>query len=108
MTARWARRLSAVSAMLSSTGRGRHRDALHSEAAQEMVRASWGPATAAVTKLVGACVAEGTIAPGQDPADIIMLMSFLWRVPNNDAGVAQGRRLIAAVFSGLENAPKPL
>ena len=37
-----------------------------------------------------------------------MLMSFLWRVPNNDAGVAQGRRLIAAVFSGPENAPKPL
>ncbi|GLY47609.1 TetR/AcrR family transcriptional regulator [Lentzea sp. NBRC 102530] len=83
-------------------------DALHGDAAQEMVRAAWGPATEAVSKLVGACVAEGTMAPGHDPADIIMLMSFLWRVPNDEAGVAQGRRLTAAVFAGLENAPKPL
>jgi AcrR family transcriptional regulator len=81
-------------------------DALHSAAAQDVVAASWGPATAAVTKLVDACVAEGVIAPGHDPADIIMLMSFLWRVPNNDDGVAQGRRLIAVVFSGLKELPR--
>lgn len=35
-------------------------------------------------------------------------MSFLWRVANNEEGVAQGRRLIAAVFSGLKNAPQPI
>jgi hypothetical protein len=52
-------------------------------------------------------VAEGTIAAGHDPADIIMLMSFLWRVADNDEGAAQGRRLIAAVFSGLRTAPEP-
>ncbi|MCR6482925.1 TetR/AcrR family transcriptional regulator [Amycolatopsis sp. OK19-0408] len=83
-------------------------DALHSAAAQEVVAAAWGPASAAVAKLVEACVAEGTIAPGHDPADIIMLMSFLWRVANNDEGAAQGRRLVAAVFSGLEAPPRPL
>src|ERR671927_9691 len=66
-------------------------DALHSAAAQELIDASWGPTSAAVKKLVDACVAEGTIAPGHDPADIIMLMSFLWRVANNDEGAAQGR-----------------
>jgi hypothetical protein len=37
-----------------------------------------------------------------------MLMSFLWRVANNDDGEAQGRRLIAAVFSGLKDAPQPI
>ena len=83
-------------------------DALHSAAAQELISASWAPTTAAVKKLVDACVTEGTIAAGHDPADIIMLMSFLWRVANNDEGVAQGRRLIAAVFSGLEQAPRPV
>ncbi|HEY4459224.1 MAG TPA: TetR/AcrR family transcriptional regulator [Pseudonocardiaceae bacterium] len=82
-------------------------DALHSAAAQNMIDDSWGPATAAVAKLVDACVAEGTIAAGHDPADIIMLMSFLWRVANNDDGAAQGRRLIAAVFSGLRTPPEP-
>jgi AcrR family transcriptional regulator len=83
-------------------------DALHGAAAQEMIADSWGPATAAVRKLLDACVAEGTIAAGHDPADIIMLMSFLWRVANNDEGAAQGRRLIATVFSGLREAPQPV
>lgn len=80
-------------------------DALHGAAAQELISASWAPTTAAVKKLVDACVAEGSIAPGHDPADIIMLMSFLWRVANNDEGAAQGRRLIAAVFQGLQAPP---
>ncbi|HET6711384.1 TetR/AcrR family transcriptional regulator [Amycolatopsis sp.] len=83
-------------------------DALHSAAAQELISASWAPVTAAVKKLVDACVAEGSIAPGHDPADVIMLMSFLWRVANNDDGAAQGRRLIAAVFEGLRASPKPV
>ena len=81
-------------------------DALHGAAAQELISASWAPTTAAVKKLVDACVAEGSIAPGHDPADIIMLMSFLWRVANNDDGAAQGRRLIAAVFQGLQAPPQ--
>ena len=83
-------------------------DALHSAAAQDVISASWAPTTAAVAKLVDACVAEGTIAAGHDPADIIMLMSFLWRVADDDGGVAQGRRLIATVFSGLEKAPQSI
>ena len=81
-------------------------DALHSAAAQDMINAAWAPTTAAVAKLVTACEAEGTIAPGHDPADIIMLMSFLWRVADNDQGTAQGRRLIATVFSGLQAPPQ--
>ncbi|RSM43993.1 TetR/AcrR family transcriptional regulator [Amycolatopsis balhimycina DSM 5908] len=81
-------------------------DALHGAAAQELISASWAPTTAAVKKLVDACVAEGSIAAGHDPADIIMLMSFLWRVANNDDGAAQGRRLIATIFSGLQAPPR--
>ncbi|GAA4176676.1 TetR/AcrR family transcriptional regulator [Gryllotalpicola koreensis] len=83
-------------------------DALHSAAAQQVVDESWGPTSAAVAKLLDACVAEGSIAPGHEPADIITLMSFLWRVANNDEGIAQGRRLIATVFNGLTSEPQPL
>jgi AcrR family transcriptional regulator len=82
-------------------------DALHSAAAQEVVASSWGPTAEAVGRLVDACVAEGTMAPGHDPVDIIMLMSFLWRVAPNDDGIAQGRRLIGVVFSGLQSSPDP-
>lgn len=80
-------------------------DALHSAAAQSVVDASWGPTSEAVGRLVDACVAEGTIAAGHDPSDIIMLMSFLWRVAPNDSGEAQGRRLVATVFNGLRAGP---
>lgn len=82
--------------------------ALHSAAAQNVVAEAWGPMSEAVGKLVDACVAEGTIAPGHDPADLIMLMSFLWRVAPDDDGVAQGRRLIAVVFDGIRAEPRNL
>jgi AcrR family transcriptional regulator len=81
-------------------------DALHSAAAQEVVDESWGPTAAAVQKLLDACVAEGTVAPGHDAVDVIMLMSFLWRVANTEEGIAQGRRLIATVFDGLQAEPR--
>lgn len=80
-------------------------DALHGAAAQSVVASTWGPTSEAVGKLVAACVEEGTIAAGHDPVDIIMLMSFLWRVAPDDAGEAQGRRLVATVFTGLEGSP---
>ncbi len=83
-------------------------DAMHSAAMQEAVDAAWGPASAAVKKLVDACVAEGSMAAGHDPADVIMLLSFLWRVAPGEAGVEQGRRLMAAVFHGLESEPRRL
>jgi AcrR family transcriptional regulator len=81
-------------------------DALHSRAAQAMIDDAWGPTSTAVGMLVDACVTEGTMAPGHDPADVIMLMSFLWRVAPNDAGEAQARRLVAMVFAGLERAAR--
>lgn len=81
-------------------------DALHGAAAQAVVASAWGPTSKAVGRLVDACVAEGSIAPGHDPSDIIMLMSFLWRVAPNEAGEAQARRLISTVFTGLESSPE--
>ena len=81
-------------------------DALHGAAAQSVVAAAWGPVSEAVGRLVDACVAEGTIAPGHAPEDIIMLMSFLWRVAPDEEGEAQGRRIVSTVFTGLRAAPE--
>lgn len=80
-------------------------DALHSAAAQDVVASSWGPTSEAVARLLDACVQEGTIAAGHDPADVIVLMSFLWRVAPTEDGIAQGRRLTATVLTGLAAAP---
>jgi len=81
-------------------------DALHSAAAQDVVASSWGPTAEAVGKLVDACVLEGTMARGHDPVDIIMLMSYLWRVRPDDTGIEQGRRIMRLVFTGLAHTPE--
>lgn len=92
---------------LAAAIRRKHRlgDAMHSAAAQAVAGQAWGPISAAVRQLLDACVAEGTIMPGHDPADVIMLMSFLWRVAPTTEGDAQAARLISVVFTGLQGRP---
>ncbi|KXP00059.1 TetR/AcrR family transcriptional regulator [Tsukamurella pseudospumae] len=93
-------------AMLAASIRRKHRlgDALHSAAAQAVADEAWGPMSVAVGKLLDACVAEGVVAQGHDAADVIMLMSFLWRVAPTPDGRAQATRLLDVVFAGLGSA----
>jgi AcrR family transcriptional regulator len=76
-------------------------EALHTAAAQDAINATYAPVTAAVARLLDACVSEGTVAPGHDAGDVLLLMSFLWRVAPTAAGEEQGRRLTETVFVGL-------
>jgi AcrR family transcriptional regulator len=76
-------------------------EALHSAAIRNAIDETYAPVTAAIGKLLSACVEQGTVRPGYDPADILLLMSFLWRVAPDERGVEQGRRLIQAVFDGI-------
>jgi AcrR family transcriptional regulator len=75
-------------------------EALHSAAAQEVVSAS-PPVTAAVGQLLDACERAGEVRPGIDPVDVIMLMSCLWRTPDNPDGAAQSDRLLELAIDGL-------
>ncbi|MGW1209189.1 TetR/AcrR family transcriptional regulator [Streptomyces sp. NPDC002499] len=76
-------------------------EALHSAAAQELVSASWPPVTAAVKELLDACIDAGEVRPGIDPVDVIMLMSCLWRTPDNAEGAAQTDRLMELAIEGF-------
>ncbi|GAA1193799.1 hypothetical protein [Pseudonocardia alaniniphila] len=38
---------------------------------------------------------------GFDPADVLLIMGFLWRAGPDKDGEEQGRRLIRIVFDGL-------
>ncbi|MGP4019350.1 TetR/AcrR family transcriptional regulator [Saccharopolyspora sp. 5N708] len=82
-------------------------EALHNAAIQDAINETYAPVTAAVGRLLDACVAEGSVRPGHDPGDVLLLMSFLWRVAPNDDGVAQGRRLIDMVFKGIAARRQP-
>jgi AcrR family transcriptional regulator len=76
-------------------------EALHSAAAQDVVSASWPPVTAAVGRLLDACERAGEVRHGIDPVDVIMLMSCLWRTPDNPDGAAQAARLLELAIDGF-------
>ncbi|MGD0608717.1 MAG: hypothetical protein ABSA53_34670 [Streptosporangiaceae bacterium] len=50
---------------------------------------------------LGPCVADGSVRPGLDPADVLLLMGYLWRVGPGEDGGAQGRRLTGIVLDGI-------
>ena len=56
---------------------------------------------AAVAKLLDACVTDGSVRSGLDPADVLLLMGYLWRVGPGEDGIAQSRRLTQIVLDGL-------
>lgn len=76
-------------------------EALHSPAAQEAIQGTYAPVIAAIDQLIAACVAEGSMRDGLLAADILILMSFLWRLPADAEGRAQAERLVDTVMAGL-------
>lgn len=76
-------------------------DALHNAAIQNAIDATYAPVVAAVKKLLDACVADGSVRPDLDPADVLLLMGYLWRVGPDEDGTAQGRRLTRIVLDGI-------
>jgi AcrR family transcriptional regulator len=76
-------------------------EALHNAAAQHAIDETYAPVVAAVAKLLDACVTDGSVRPGLDPADVLLLMGYLWRVGPGEDGIAQSRRLTQIVLDGL-------
>ncbi|MFI6617397.1 TetR/AcrR family transcriptional regulator [Streptomyces sp. NPDC050528] len=76
-------------------------DALNTAAAQEVVSTTSVAVTAAVGRLLDACEHAGAVRPGLDPTDVIMLLSCLWRTPDNPEGVAQADRLMELAIDGF-------
>lgn len=76
-------------------------DALHSAALHDAMNETYAPVVAAVAKLLDACAADGSVRDGLDPADILLLMGFMWRVSPGQDGTEQARRLAQIVFDGI-------
>jgi AcrR family transcriptional regulator len=76
-------------------------EALHTAAAQDAINATYAPVVGAVAALLDACVADGSVRAGLDPGDVLLLMGFLWRVPDGPAGRKQADRMTDIVIDGL-------
>ncbi|MFC5805086.1 TetR/AcrR family transcriptional regulator [Streptomyces formicae] len=80
-------------------------EALHTAAVQDAVNETYAPVTAAVARLLRACEEDGSVRPGLDAADTLLLMGFLWRVGPGEEGREQARRLMELAIAGLRPVP---
>jgi AcrR family transcriptional regulator len=76
-------------------------EALHTAAAQDAINETYAPVVAAVGQLLRAAQDVGQLRPGLDPDDVLLLMSFLWRVGPGAAGRRQAERILDLVIDGL-------
>ena len=61
------------------------------------------PVIAAIGQLLAACETDGSISPGHEPDDVMLLLGFLWRIdPGPDAG-QRTSRLLDLVIAGLRS-----
>ncbi|MDR1427531.1 MAG: TetR/AcrR family transcriptional regulator, partial [Bifidobacteriaceae bacterium] len=92
----WFRRLAGYVRIKHGLG-----EALSTAVVQAAVDEAYAPVTAAVALLLKAAEGEGAIRPGVDPADLLLLMGALWRVPAGAAGEAQAERILDLAVNSL-------
>lgn len=78
-------------------------EALHTAAAQEAINETYAPVTAAIGQLLAAAEEAWEVRPGLDPADVLLVMGFLWRVPPGEAGLHQADQILELVIDGLRS-----
>lgn len=78
-------------------------DALHSAALQDAIDETYAPVVAAVGQLLDACISDGSLRSDLDPADVLLLMSFLWRTGARTEGKRQAKRIMELAIEGLRN-----
>jgi hypothetical protein len=76
-------------------------EALHTAAVQDVVNETYAPVVGAVGRLLRACADAGSLRDGLDPADVLLLMGFMWRVGPGADGIAQADRLLEMAITGL-------
>jgi AcrR family transcriptional regulator len=76
-------------------------EALQTAAAQHVVNQTHAPVTAAIGVLLAACEQAGEVRPGLDPADVLLMMGFLWRAEPDEAGRRRARRVLDLAIHGL-------
>jgi AcrR family transcriptional regulator len=77
-------------------------EALHTAAVQDAINDTYVPVVTAVGQLTAACAAEGSLRPDLIPADVILLMGFLWRTADGPQGRKQATRMMELVIEGLQ------
>ncbi len=76
-------------------------EALQSATSDGLAAETYGPVIDAIALLLAASEQEGSIRPGIDPDDVLLLLGFLWRIDPGPAAEARAARLLDVVMTGL-------
>jgi AcrR family transcriptional regulator len=76
-------------------------EALQSAAAQNVINDTYAPVIGAVGQLLKAAELAGQVRSDLVPADVLLLMGFLWRVGSGEPGDHQAERILEIVIQGL-------
>jgi AcrR family transcriptional regulator len=94
---RWFERLASYVRLKHGLG-----DAMDAATKEALTQETYGPVVGVVALMLAAGEADGTIRPGLDPADVLLLMGCLWRTPDTAGGRDQIQRLLDIVSRGLQ------
>lgn len=92
----WSERLAADVRIKRGLG-----DALTAANHDAVTRETYGPVIGAIARMLRAGEEEGTIRPGLDPDDVLLMMGCLWRVPPGPDGEKQATRLLNLLLDSL-------
>jgi AcrR family transcriptional regulator len=76
-------------------------DALSAAGHDAITNETYGPVIEAITLVLRAGEGDGTIRPGLDPDDVLLMMGCVWRVPPGQAGEKQAERLLDLIIDSL-------
>ncbi|WP_326836999.1 TetR/AcrR family transcriptional regulator [Amycolatopsis rhabdoformis] len=76
-------------------------DALSAANHDAITTESYGPVIDTIALILTTGEHDGTIRPGLDPDDVLLMMGCVWRTPAGPAGEAQSQRLLDLVLDSL-------
>jgi AcrR family transcriptional regulator len=77
-------------------------DVLRSATSDGLARETCGPVIGAITVLLKACEQDGSIQPGIDPDDVLLLLGCLWRIDPGPDAATRAARLLDLALAGLQ------
>jgi len=76
-------------------------DALSSANHDAIAGETYGPVIGAIATILAAGEKDGSIRPGLDPDDVLLMMGCVWRTPPGPSGEAQAERLLDLVVDSV-------
>ncbi|WP_037074636.1 TetR/AcrR family transcriptional regulator [Pseudonocardia spinosispora] len=99
---RWFERLATQIRLKRGLG-----DALTATNHDKVTGETYGPVIEAITLMLRAGESDGSLRPGLDPDDVLLMMGCVWRVPAGSDGLRQADRLLDLIIDGLRAGPTP-